>query len=281
MQHLKILFCAFLTLIGCRSTSIERASITTDADTIENSKMKIIDIHTHYRYSRDYFPDFFGKNKMQAVLVDIATADSIGTKRSWDTYAKNAEVYPETFLLCSALVGVGIDNPDFATINIARLQREITSGARMVKVWKNFGMVTKDGSGKYIQIDDPRLQPIWDFLKEKGVPVLAHIGEPRQAWQPLENPKNPHYSYYKEHPEYHAYKLPEIPSYETIIGARDRWIANNPNLEILCAHFGSMSHDVDMIAERLDKFPNMYVETAARFGDLVGQDSKKVERLFR
>jgi len=41
-----------------------------------------------------------------------------------------------------------------------------------------------------------------------------------------------------------------------------------------------MSHDVDMVAERLDKFPNIYVEPAARFGDLVGQDSDKVRTFF-
>jgi predicted TIM-barrel fold metal-dependent hydrolase len=109
---------------------------------------------------------------------------------------------------------------------------------------------------------------------------MAHIGEPRQAWRPLDDPNNPHYGYYTEHPEYHAYKLPDIPAYETIIAARDRWIVNNPDLKVLCAHFGSMSHDVGMIAERLDKFPNMYVESAARFGDLAGQDSEKVKAFF-
>jgi predicted TIM-barrel fold metal-dependent hydrolase len=43
---------------------------------------------------------------------------------------------------------------------------------------------------------------------------------------------------------------------------------------------GSMSHDVNMIAERLERFPNMYVEPAARFGDLAGQDSKIVKAFF-
>lgn len=192
----------------------------------------------------------------------------MGVSRNWDHYTENAKSHPELFWLCSSLIGVGIDDPDFAKDNIERLQHEIDSGAKMVKVWKNFGMLTKDASGKFIQIDDSRLQPIWDFLTEKGIPVMAHIGEPVQAWRPLDDPNNPHYGYYSEHPEYHAYKLPEIPKYETIIAARDRWIANNPDLKILCAHFGSMSHDVDMIAERLDKFSNMYVKNAVDFLEL-------------
>jgi predicted TIM-barrel fold metal-dependent hydrolase len=109
---------------------------------------------------------------------------------------------------------------------------------------------------------------------------MAHIAEPVQAWRPLDDPTNPHYGYYQNNPEYHAYNFPEIPSYETIIAARDNWIENNPDLQILCAHIGSMSHDVDMVAERLDKYPNMYVELAARFGDLARQDKKKVRGFF-
>lgn len=141
-------------------------------------------------------------------------------------------------------------------------------------------MVTKDASGSFIQIDDQRLQPIWDFLIEKGIPVMAHIGEPVQAWRPLDDSKNPHYGYYTQNPQYHAFQHPEIPTYETIISARDNWIDKNPDLKIFCAHMGSMSHNVDMIAERLDKFKNMYVEPAARFGDLAGQDSKKVRAFY-
>ena len=237
-------------------------------------------MHAHFKSERDYLPAFFKKWNMQGLLVDVAIADSIGINRSWDEYIALAKAQPDLFFLCSSLIGVGIDPPDFAEKQIQRLKKEITEGARMVKVWKNFGMVTKDASGKFIQIDDARLQPIWDFLKERNIPVMAHIGEPLQAWRPLNDPNNPHYGYYTDHPEYHAYKHPEIPTYETIITARDNWIANNPELKILCAHMGSMSHDVDMVAERLDKFPNIYVEPAARFGDLVGQDSEKVKAFF-
>jgi predicted TIM-barrel fold metal-dependent hydrolase len=67
-----------------------------------------------------------------------------------------------------------------------------------------------------------------------------------------------------------------MPRWETIIEARDRWIERNPNLTIVAAHLGSLSHDVDEVAARLDKFPNLYVETAARFKDLTIQPSEKV-----
>jgi predicted TIM-barrel fold metal-dependent hydrolase len=267
-----------IVLITCKPRTEQASSIQTDGAMNEGT-IKKIDVHSHYHYSRSYLPGLFKKWNMQSVLVDVFHEDSVGVTRSWDAYVALAKSEPELFYLCSAFIGTGIDAPDYAEKTIKQLDKEIGQGARMVKVWKNFGMVTKDASGHYIQIDDPRLQPIWDFLKSKDIPVMAHIGEPEQAWRPLD-PHSPHYGYYKNHPQYHAYNFPEIPSYESIIAARDHWIEKNPDLKILCAHLGSMSHDVDMVAERLDKYPNMYVETAARFGDLARQDSEKVNAFF-
>jgi predicted TIM-barrel fold metal-dependent hydrolase len=276
-----IFFLAFITvLMSCKSKNEEKSSNETLKVSIDQKSIKKIDMHAHFKYERDYLPAFFEKWNMQALQVDVAIADSAGVRRSWNEYVAYAKAQPDLFFLCSSLIGVDIDKPDFAANAIKKLEQEILEGARMVKVWKNFGMVTKDASGKFIQIDDIRLQPIWNFLKERNIPVMAHIGEPVQAWRPLDDKNNPHFGYYTEHPQYHAYQHPEIPSYETIITARDNWIENNPDLRILCAHMGSMSHDVDMVAERLDKFPNIYVEPAARFGDLVGQDSDKVRAFF-
>ena len=41
-----------------------------------------------------------------------------------------------------------------------------------------------------------------------------------------------------------------------------------------------MSHDVDMVASRLDQYPNMSIEIGASFGDLARQDSEKVSAFF-
>ena len=279
MKYIIILLSVMISLMACQSKPEKISFGDGQTDSAEDDIRKI-DVHSHYRYSRGYLPTLYKRWNMRSVLVDVAREDSSGLSRSWDPYLLHARAHPDLFFLCSSLIGTGIDDPDYAKNAIEQLSQEIDSGARMVKVWKNFGMVTKDAAGNFIQIDDVRLQPIWDFLKTQEIPVMAHIGEPEQAWRALD-PGNPHYGYYKNNPQYHAYKIPEIPSYETIISARDRWLKNNPDLQFLCAHLGSMSHDIDMVAERLDKFPHMHVELAARFGDLASQDSEKVRVFFK
>ena len=213
---------AILCLVMAYNPQAEQETSSNRQDVpFDNMSIKKIDVHAHYKYSRNYLPEFFKKWNMQAGLVDVSKADSKGIIRAWDQYLALANAQPDLFFLCSSFIGVGIDAPDYAQQVIDRLSQEIDSGAKMVKVWKNFGIVTKDASGQFIQIDDPRLQPIWEFLTEKGIPVMAHIGEPVQAWKPLDDPTNPHYGYYQNNPEYHAYNFPEIPTYETVITARD------------------------------------------------------------
>jgi len=74
-----------------------------------------------------------------------------------------------------------------------------------------------------------------------------------------------------------------MPSYEEQIAARDRMLEKNPNLIFIGAHLGSLEWSVDELAERLDKFPNMSVDMAARIGQLFYQtkeDREKVRAFF-
>ena len=62
--------------------------------------------------------------------------------------------------------------------------------------------------------------------------------------------------------------------------ARDTWLADNPKLTVIGAHLGSMAYDVAEVAQRLDRYPNFFVETAARFGDLAQQPRAAVRDFF-
>ena len=273
---------AVLAILSLSSTSkFYRESNLPEAtaDLIEIEQIPKIDIHAHYRYDRPFLIPLFDELNMQALLVDVVRTDRGVEKRAWASYLDMRADHAPYFYLCSGFNAQGIDDPAYADKIIHKLRKEIGQGARMVKVWKNFGMVHKDQSGQYVQIDDERLQPIWDFLILENIPVLAHIGEPLQAWTPLDS-LNPHHGYFKNNPQYHAYLHPEIPRYQTIIDARDNWLAKNPNLVVVAAHLGSMSHDVSEVAKRLDKFPNLFVEPGARFGDLARQEPNKVRDFF-
>ena len=113
---------------------------------------------------------------------------------------------------------------------------------------------------------------------------MGHLGEPKNCWLPIEEMTvNNDKGYYSDHPQYHMYKHPDLPSYEEQIAARDRMLGKNPNLIFMGAHLGSLEWSVDELAKRLDKFPNMSVDIAARIGQLFFQtkeDREKVRAFF-
>jgi predicted TIM-barrel fold metal-dependent hydrolase len=237
-----------------------------------------IDVHAHYRTDNPELVSALEAWNARAVLVDVTGADR-RIDEKWRDFLALRAAHPGRFYLVATFDPFRLEEPDFIPSTIARLREQIAAGAKGVKVWKDIGMDLKDAQGRYVQIDDPRFQPIWEFLVEQRIPVLAHIAEPLAAWQPLDS-LNPHFWYYSNNPRYHAFKHPEIPRHETIIAARDRWLARNPRLTVIAMHLASVEHDVNEVAKRLDAYPNLYVETAARINDLAMQPSEAVRRFM-
>ena len=156
-----------------------------------------------------------------------------------------------------------------------RLNADFDAGAIAVKLYKVVGMEVKRKDGTYVLPDDPAYSPIFENIAAHHKTVLAHVAEPDSCWLPPD-PKSPDYSYYNSAPQEYAYKHPEWPRKEAILAARDHLLALHPKLKVVGAHLGSMEVDVDQIAQRLDKYPNFAVDTAARVNYLMMQNPEKV-----
>jgi acetyl esterase/lipase/predicted TIM-barrel fold metal-dependent hydrolase len=169
----------------------------------------------------------------------------------------------------------GWESAGFAEQVSRHLAATFARGAAAVKIYKSIGMHLQASTGRYALPDDPAFAPILDMIAANGKTLLAHLGEPRSCWLPPD-PEDPHYSYYKSNPQWHMYRHPERPSWEAIIAARDRMLGRHRNLRVVGCHLGSMEHDVDEIAKRLEKYPNFAVDTAARLANLARQPREKV-----
>jgi predicted TIM-barrel fold metal-dependent hydrolase len=90
-------------------------------------------------------------------------------------------------------------------------------------------------------------------------------------------------SYFREHPEYHMYLHPEMPTYETLMAARDRFVDRHPRLSFVGAHMASLEWSVDVLAAFLDAHPGASVDLAARMTQVQYQSAKdrdKVREFF-
>lgn len=242
----------------------------------------IIDAHTHIFYDRAFLGPLFEERALQIVVINITGENFFREPMDarWRAMLELKEAHPDHVILSTTFDPKAVVHSESGGELVARELREhVRQGASVVKVWKDLGLVVKDPSGHYVQVDDPRFQPIWDVLAEEEVPVIAHIAEPRAAWLPLDE-KSPHYRFYRDHPEHHLWRRTNVPSWEELIAARDNWLASNPSLAVIGAHLGSMAYDAAEVARRLDQYPNFYVDTAERFGDLVAQSSDTVRAFF-
>jgi predicted TIM-barrel fold metal-dependent hydrolase len=151
------------------------------------------------------------------------------------------------------------DNKDWAEKAIANIKQSISQGAKAVKIWKNIGMDLRDKNGKFVMVNDPRLDPVLNYLAKNNIPLIGHNGEPRDCWLPLDKMTFSK-SYYGSHPEYHMFLHPEYPSYNDQINARDNMLKKHPDLKFVGAHLGSLEWSLDELAKRLDRFSNMSVD---------------------
>ena len=173
--------------------------------------------------------------------------------------------YPDKFAFLGTFSVDSFNNPNFTEQTIAQIDKCMKEGASGIKIWKNIGMVLKDTADRFVMADDPAFDPVFNYLKKNNIPVLAHLGEPKNCWLPLnEMTVDNDRRYYKEHPQYHMYLHPVAPSYEDQIGARDNLLKTHSGLNLSGAHLGSLEWSVDEITKRLDQFPNFNIDMAAR-----------------
>lgn len=182
-------------------------------------------------------------------------------------------------VLCTTFSPYEFEKPGFSERTIRQLDADFAQGAIAVKIYKVMGMEMKSKLGKYVMPDDPAFAPIYKDIAAHGRTVVAHIAEPDSCWQPP-NPASPDYDYYKKNPQEYAYEHPEWPSKAAILTARDHFLAENPNLRVVGAHLGSMEADVNQIAQRLDRYPNFAVDTAARVPYFMLQPRDKVREFL-
>jgi len=248
------------------------------------NKVEKLDVHVHVWTDKNHLVNLAKENNFKLVSVMVDHQDSAELRKQYEYSIYQAKKNPEMFRFVTAFPMEGWDNPDWVEKTIAYINTSISNGAVGVKVWKNIGMQFHDRDGNNIMIDHPKFDPVFKMLAEKKITLIGHLGEPKNCWLPLEEmTTNDDRNYFKDHPQYHMYLHKELPSYEDQIIAKDKMLEKNPDLKFIGVHLASLEWSIDEIAKRLDKFPNMAVDLAARMGHLHYQtysDREKVRNFF-
>lgn len=239
----------------------------------------MIDAHIHYGDDSPEFLALLAEFDLKLLNISFVHGPDDPWRNQAECYRSLARAHPTRFAWCTSIDLPRFDDPTYTASAIRGLEEDFAAGAVACKVWKNIGMEERRPDGSYLTIDDPIFDPIFDAVAAAGRTLLLHIAEPLACWQPLD-PSGPHYSYYSQNPQWHMYNRPEVPSHAALIAARDRVMEKHPALRVVGAHLGSLEHDVDEVAARLDRYPNFAVDISARLGNLARQPADKVRAFF-
>jgi predicted TIM-barrel fold metal-dependent hydrolase len=168
--------------------------------------------------------------------------------------------------------------PGFAERMAEDLERKVEAGACGLKIFKELGLRHKDADGNLIPVDDPRLDPLWAKAGELGVPVLIHTADPVAFFRPLDE-NNERWEELQLHPDWH-FGQPEFPDHDTLLAQRNRVIGRHANTTFIGAHLGNYPENLTYADSCLDRYPNFYVDTTARIGEIGRHPADEVRAFF-
>jgi predicted TIM-barrel fold metal-dependent hydrolase len=170
-------------------------------------------------------------------------------------------------------------DPEFFTKAPDMLEKAVNAGAIALKNLKDLGLVARDKEGKLISIDDPRLFPIWEKAEKLGIPVAFHTGDPVAFFQPW-NPENERWEELELHPEWSFADRSKYPPQETLFEQVNNVFRMFPKEKFIAVHVAGYSENLKVVATWLDQFPNLYIDTAARIGELGKHDAEEGHDFF-
>jgi uncharacterized protein len=213
-----------------------------------------------------------------AVMVNLSGRGGGSTEHLDQSFANVKRTNPKRLLVFTNIYYDGIDDAGWAAKTVAQLEDDVRKGANGLKIYKTLGMFAKDKNGRRIQVDDPRIDPVWKKCGELGIPVLIHSADPKQFWQPIDN-KNERWLELKLHPGRRHDTDPV--SWETIIAEQHRMFKKHPGTKFINAHLGWFGNDLKKLGTLMDQIPNMYTEIGAVIAELGRQPRVAREFLIK
>jgi len=260
---------------------------------VERAKFPLIDIHTHLSVStkseagvelaaqrqylgtpQELLPVMERKNIR--AMVNLTGGYEKGLA---DTVAKYDRAYPGRFYTFTEPSFARFNEPDYPRLQAQAIEQAHRDGARGLKILKTLGLYLRENitSGALVKIDDPRFDPMWDACAQLNMPVAIHVSDPIAFFTPTDR-FNERYEELNNHPDWSFYGG-DFPANEELLAARNRVMARHPRTQFIVLHVGNFAEDLQNVSANLDRYPNMYVDIAARIGEL-GRQPRTARRFF-
>jgi predicted TIM-barrel fold metal-dependent hydrolase len=262
-----------------------QSKLVTRVTRVEEPRFPAFDAHNHL--GEDYGGGW--DKKPLPELLDLL--DQAGIQRyvdldgGWGEHLLNAHLdhfkqpAPERFMVFGGVDWLqwreqGDRFPEWAA---GRLKVQKERGAEGLKIWKGLGLQVRDHHDQLVDVEDARLDPIWETASALGLPVLIHVADPLAFFDPLDG-TNERWEEINHHPDW-AFTSPPYPSFLHIISGLANLVERHPHTTFIGAHVGCYAEDLAWVGALLERCPNFFVDISARIGEL-GRQPYTARRFF-
>jgi predicted TIM-barrel fold metal-dependent hydrolase len=238
-----------------------RTTLKVEEHKVPKAKYPVIDSHNHTTINANNIEQLI--KEMDAlnlrVLINLSggNAESVRQKMEFIRSSK----YPDRFRVFANVNWNNADAPGWGEKAAADLEQAVKNGAIGLKIAKGLGLDARKTDGSRLHVDDPLLKPVWDVCARLNIPVIIHTAEPQEFFSPLDM-KNERWLELALFPDRRNYG-PNDPSFEQLVGERDRMYAANPKTRYIGAHFNWYGNDLARAARQLDERQNLVLEVGA------------------
>src|SRR6185369_7223138 len=194
------------------------------------------------------------------------------TVRHWQ------QPYPDRFIVFTEPWYSKIKMPNYSRFQAEQLEAAKKAGARGLKVLKTLGLYLRENvtTGPLVKVDDKRFDEMWEAAGALNMPVAIHVSDPDAFFLPTDR-FNERYEELSAHPDW-SFHGKDYPSNMELQEARNRVIQRHPKTNFVALHTAN-SENLPAVSEWLDRYPNMYVDIAARIGEL-GRQPRLSQKFF-
>jgi predicted TIM-barrel fold metal-dependent hydrolase len=237
---------------------------------VEKPLYPVVDVHNHLGGGKERLTPATVKRYLtemdEAGVRTVVNLDGGWGQRLKETLAALDEAHPGRFLTFALINFDGIDDPSWGEREAARLEQSFAAGAQGLKFHKTLGLAYRYKDGRLMTVDDPQLDPVWAMCAKHGRPVVIHIADPAAFFTPLDR-FNERWHELNQHPNW-LFFGERFPKRQDLLDQLHRVIAKHPKTTFINTHFGNNAEDLASVADKLDKYPNMYVDFDARISEL-------------
>jgi predicted TIM-barrel fold metal-dependent hydrolase len=246
-----------------------RSTLVVPEHPVPKAKFPVVDIHGHPpRFTAPDQVNIVGDSMTPLGLQVMVNANSTPSARLQGEFAAiAASRYKDRFVEFTSvdLRNVG---PGSGAKIAAQLEADVKAGAKGVgEIMKSFGLTIKKADGSRLKLDDPELDPVWEKAADLKIPVFIHVADPSEFFQPLDY-NNERWLELAIYPDRRYQDRSRFPSFEELMGERDRLFRKHPRTTWILAHLGWHANDLARLGRMFDEMPNLYSEVGAVLYDI-------------